>query len=82
MPRIRLPIPIPRLPRTTRPFTSTAPHRSSDAHTNYEPPSGWLWGVPPGEKREREGWEYLWIVGFFGSLGAAAVAYAYKPDTS
>lgn len=31
---------------------------------------------------EKPDWEYLWIYGFFGSLGMATVAYAFKPDTS
>ncbi|KAL8633520.1 hypothetical protein Q9189_000673 [Teloschistes chrysophthalmus] len=65
-----------------RQFSSTIPHRSGDAHSHYDPPSGWLWGIPPGEKREKEGWETVWIYGFFGGLLMAAVAYAYKPDTS
>ncbi|KAL8781926.1 MAG: hypothetical protein Q9194_000119 [Teloschistes cf. exilis] len=62
--------------------SSTIPHRSGDAHSHYDPPSGWLWGIPPGEKREKEGWETVWIYGFFGGLLMAAAAYAYKPDTS
>ncbi len=63
---------------------SVSPLRlSAGAHEDhYDPPSGWLWGVPPGEKYKKEGWENMWIYGFFGSLGLAVVAYAYKPDTS
>ncbi|KAF2458861.1 ESSS subunit of NADH:ubiquinone oxidoreductase, partial [Lineolata rhizophorae] len=49
---------------------------------HFDPPTGWLWGVPPGQKAEKEGWETVFYVGFFGSLGAAVVAYAFKPDTS
>jgi len=41
-----------------------------------------LWGIKPGEKHEREGWERLWVWGYWGPLVLAAVAYAYKPDTS
>ncbi|KAL8722538.1 MAG: hypothetical protein Q9225_001006 [Loekoesia sp. 1 TL-2023] len=69
-------------PPILRPFGSTAPQRSGDAHSHYDPPSGWLWGIPPGEKREKEGWENVWIYGFFGGLLMGVVAYAYKPDTS
>ncbi|KAL8907257.1 MAG: hypothetical protein Q9207_001498 [Kuettlingeria erythrocarpa] len=66
-----------------RPFSSTTLQRSGDgAHSHYDPPSGWLWGIPPGEKREKEGWEGVWIYGFFGGLMMGVVAYAYKPDTS
>ena len=49
---------------------------------HYDPPSGWLFGVKPGEKAEKEGWEGIWVWGFFGGLGLATVAYAFKPDTS
>lgn len=68
----------------TRALSTTTPRLAADhAHEDhYDPPGGWLWGVKPGEKREKEGWETLWIVGFFGSLAVTAVAYAFKPDTS
>ncbi|KZF26325.1 hypothetical protein L228DRAFT_272265 [Xylona heveae TC161] len=57
--------------------------RSASAHEDhYDPPSGWLWGVPPSERGKKEGWETIWFYGFFGSLALAAVAYAFKPDTS
>jgi len=59
---------------------SAADHGAHEDH--YDPPSGWLWGVKPGEKPEKEGWETVWYWGFFGSLGLATVAYAFKPDTS
>ncbi|KAM7192501.1 ESSS subunit of NADH:ubiquinone oxidoreductase (complex I) domain containing protein [Naviculisporaceae sp. PSN 640] len=48
----------------------------------YDPPSGWLWGVRPGEKYEKEGWEDIFFYGFYGSMAVFAVAYAFKPDTS
>lgn len=54
-----------------------APH---DSH--FDPPSGWLFGVPPGEKYKKEGWEDLWMYGFWGSLLFGVIVYAYKPDTS
>ncbi|KAL9055244.1 MAG: hypothetical protein Q9162_003654 [Coniocarpon cinnabarinum] len=73
--------------RTARTLSTTpiaredhADHAAHDSH--YDPPTGWLWGIPPGQKYEKEGWEGLWYYGFFGSLGLAAVAYAFKPDTS
>ncbi|KAL9101216.1 MAG: hypothetical protein Q9163_003498 [Psora crenata] len=55
----------------------SAPHES-----HYDPPSGWLFGVPPGQKYQKEGWENTWVYGFWGSLLFGVVAYAYKPDTS
>lgn len=72
----------------SRGFVSSAPRAlasSGDHHeheSHYDPPGGWLFGVPPGEKYKEEGWERIWVWGFWGSLGVAVVAYAYKPDTS
>ncbi|KAK0707476.1 NADH:ubiquinone oxidoreductase 11.6kD subunit [Lasiosphaeris hirsuta] len=65
---------------TTRAFSSTP--RVSGGGAQYDPPTGWLFGVKPGEKYEKEGWENLFFYGFYGSLGVFAVAYAFKPDTS
>ncbi|KAI9051312.1 hypothetical protein LZ554_005413 [Drepanopeziza brunnea f. sp. 'monogermtubi'] len=70
---------------TSRAFSQSAARKGADnAHheDHYDPPSGWLFGIKPGEKAEREGWEGVWMYGFFGSLGLATVAYAFKPDTS
>lgn len=64
-----------------RSLSSTTPRRSGGA-PEYDPPTGWLFGVKPGEKAEKEGWENLAYYGFLGSLGVFAVAYAFKPDTS
>jgi hypothetical protein len=67
-----------------RGFSNTKQRKAADhAHEDhYDPPSGWLFGVKPGEKPEKEGWETVWVWGFFGSLGLGVVAYAFKPDTS
>jgi hypothetical protein len=69
---------------STRAFSNTARARAADhAHEDhYDPPTGWLFGVKPGEKAEKEGWETVWVYGFFGSLAVGVVAYAFKPDTS
>jgi hypothetical protein len=40
-----------------------------------------LFGVKPGEKYEKEGWEGPIYWGFCGSMVVAVVAYAFKPDT-
>ena len=48
----------------------------------YDPPSGWLFGVKPGEKYQNEGWERIFVWGFWGSCIVTAIAYAYKPDSS
>jgi hypothetical protein len=49
--------------------------------SQFDPPGGWLWGVPPGQKAPKEGWETAWYWGFFGTIGLAVVGYIYKPDT-
>ncbi|CAI6227981.1 unnamed protein product [Periconia digitata] len=64
-----------------RPFSQTVT-RAGDHGTSYDPPSGWLFGVKPGEKYQKEGWETIWFWGFYGSIGLGIVAYAFKPDTS
>lgn len=68
-----------------RSFTTSKPQRAADhgAHEDhYDPPTGWLWGLDPSKKHEKEGWENIFFYGFFGSLGLGVVAYAFKPDTS
>lgn len=69
---------------TLRSFSVTARQRGGAGHGNesqFEPPSGWLWGIKPGEKPEPEGWEWPMYI-FCGSLVVAGVALAFKPDTS
>ncbi|KAK4463800.1 ESSS subunit of NADH:ubiquinone oxidoreductase [Cladorrhinum samala] len=69
-------------PRSAASF-STSAKRSGGGHGPvYDPPSGWLFGVKPGEKYQNEGWENIFFYGFCGSLAVFAVAYAWKPDTS
>ncbi|GAO16317.1 uncharacterized protein UV8b_05658 [Ustilaginoidea virens] len=68
----------------TRRSLSVSTRRHGGGHGNesqYDPPSGWLWGIKPGEKPEPEGWEWPMYI-FCGSLVAAGVALAFKPDTS
>ncbi|KAM3079721.1 hypothetical protein ACMFMG_006130 [Clarireedia jacksonii] len=67
---------------TRRTFTSTRTNRSADHGDHYDPPSGWLFGVKPGEKAEKEGWENIWVYGFLGTCAFGIVGYAVKPDTS
>ena len=62
---------------------STGSHDAHGSHeSHYDPPSGWLWGIPPGENYKKEGWENVWVYGYWGSLLLGVVLYAYKPDTS
>ena len=68
--------------------SSSSEHGTDDPHgqhgheSHYDPPTGWLWGLPPGVKYEKEGWEGWMYYGFLGSLFVGGVAYAFKPDTS
>ncbi|KAF1985132.1 NADH-ubiquinone oxidoreductase [Aulographum hederae CBS 113979] len=67
---------------TSRRNLSSTPQFRSSHESHYDPPGGWLWGIPPGQKYQKEGWETMFYWGFCGSMGLATVAYCYKPDTS
>ncbi|KAF2866257.1 ESSS subunit of NADH:ubiquinone oxidoreductase-domain-containing protein [Massariosphaeria phaeospora] len=71
-------------PLNFRSFSQSQPRKSGGGghESQYDPPSGWLFGVKPGEKYQKEGWEGVWHWGFYGSFAVAIVAYAFKPDTS
>lgn len=64
----------------TRHISST-PARQAGHAPQYDPPTGWLFGVPPGTKPKKEGWENLMIYGYGGGIVAVCVAYMFKPDT-
>jgi hypothetical protein len=71
-----------RATQPTRTFSQTATRQGGGGHgSQYDPPSGWLFGVKPGEKYQKEGWEGIWYWGFYGSFALATIAYAFKPDT-
>lgn len=63
-----------------RSFSTTTRRQGGGGH-HFDPPTGWLWGVKPGEKAEAEGWEWPMYI-FCGSLVATGVALAFKPDTT
>ncbi|KAF2200076.1 hypothetical protein GQ43DRAFT_374695 [Delitschia confertaspora ATCC 74209] len=63
--------------------TSQVLRGGSGSHeSRFDPPTGWLFGVKPGEKPEREGWEWIWYIGIYGTLALTTVLYVFKPDTS
>jgi hypothetical protein len=69
-------------PAGARAFSQSVTKKSGGGHeSHFDPPSGWLWGVKPGEKYEKEGWEGIWYYGFFGCMAFLVVGYAFKPDT-
>lgn len=80
------------IPRTaptfTRKITSSRAARAAASHDDhehespYDEPGGWLWGVPPGEKRENEGWEWAFFYVMYPALAVTGVVYAMKEDTS
>ncbi|KAJ9626548.1 hypothetical protein H2203_004181 [Taxawa tesnikishii (nom. ined.)] len=67
-----------------RTLSTTHSLRSAEGshEEHYDPPGGWLFGVKPGEKYQNEGWENVFVYGFFGSLAFGVIGYIYKPDTS
>ncbi|KAJ5086628.1 hypothetical protein NUU61_007935 [Penicillium alfredii] len=69
-------------PQTTQAFSTRSNLRAADHGDHYDPPTGWLFGVKPGHKYVKEGWENIWYYGFIGSFLVAGVAYVFKPDTS
>ena len=71
-----------RRPQNIQGFSTRSNLRAADHGDPYDPPSGYLFGVKPGQKYVKEGWENVWYYGFIGSLLAAGVAYIFKPDTS
>ncbi|KAI5289626.1 hypothetical protein KEM54_003540 [Ascosphaera aggregata] len=62
-------------------FSTQADLRSAHGD-HYDSPTGWLFGVKPGHKYVKEGWEGLFMYGVWGSLIATGVAYTFRPDTS
>ncbi|KAI9730587.1 MAG: hypothetical protein M1834_005830 [Cirrosporium novae-zelandiae] len=68
----------------SRQLSTTRSLRSAhgEHESQYDPPTGWLWGIPPGKKYEKEGWEGLMLWGFGGSMLFGVVGYIFKPDTS
>ncbi|KAB8210624.1 ESSS subunit of NADH:ubiquinone oxidoreductase-domain-containing protein [Aspergillus parasiticus] len=71
-----------RRPQNIQGFSTRTNLRAADHGDHYDPPTGWLFGVKPGQKYVKEGWENIWYYGFIGSLLVAGVAYVFKPDTS
>jgi hypothetical protein len=70
-----------RYPVTARAFSQTQITRGGGSESHYDPPSGWLFGVKPGEQYEKEGWEGAMFWGFGGACAFGVIAYAFKPDT-
>jgi hypothetical protein len=67
-----------------RSFSITARRRGGGHgdESPFEPPTGWLWGIKPGEKYEKEGWENTWFYLIVPSFIITGIVLAFKPDTS
>ena len=55
--------------------------RGGGGDHHYDAPSGWLFGVKPGEKYEKEGWENVTFYVFIPMMVLFVGVYAFKPDT-
>ncbi|RMZ88934.1 hypothetical protein DV736_g3853, partial [Chaetothyriales sp. CBS 134916] len=64
----------------TEPDGGAAHHGDHDDH--YDPPGGWLWGVRPGEKYEKEGWEGIMAWFYIAPIIVATIFYVNKEDTT
>ena len=64
-----------------RAFSAAQRSQAGGHESHYDPPSGWLFGVKPGEQYEKEGWENVMFWGFGGACAFGIIAYAFKPDT-
>jgi hypothetical protein len=59
-------------------------HHHDDHHHHapepaYHAPTGWLWGIRPGEKSESEGWEIPMAI-FVAAFAGFGIALAFKPN--
>ncbi|KAJ4410715.1 hypothetical protein N0V91_001643 [Didymella pomorum] len=66
---------------TARAFSQTTARKGGDSH-HYDAPSGWLFGVKPGEEYKKEGWENATFYVMIPLMVLFVGAYAFKPDTS
>jgi hypothetical protein len=67
-----------------RAFSQTALKRAGDHgghESHYDPPTGWLFGVRPGEEYKKEGWENVTFYAFIPMMVVFVGVYAFKPDT-
>lgn len=67
-------------PLGARAFSQSLARRGGDSH-HYDPPTGWLFGVKPGEEYKKEGWETATFYVFIPLMVLFVGVYAFKPDT-
>ncbi|KAF3044905.1 hypothetical protein E8E11_003059 [Didymella keratinophila] len=78
---LRAPVARASTPIAARAFSQTTARKGGDSH-HYDAPSGWLFGVKPGEEYKKEGWENVTFYVFIPMMVLFVGAYAFKPDTS
>eukprot|EP00731_Ephydatia_muelleri_P001150 Em0001g1150a len=64
---------------------SSTSHAHNEPTTGPEPPNGFLFNekpLRPGEKRQKEDWENIWVYGMTFNLLLAFAVVVLKPDTS
>ncbi|KAH6614180.1 ESSS subunit of NADH:ubiquinone oxidoreductase-domain-containing protein [Boeremia exigua] len=69
-------------PPSARAFSHSVARRGGGHEHHYDPPSGWLFGVKPGEEYKKEGWETATFYVFIPLMVVFIGVYAFKPDTS
>lgn len=67
-------------PIAARAFSQSLARKGGDSH-HYDAPTGWLFGVKPGEEYKKEGWETATFYVFIPLMVLFVGAYAFKPDT-
>lgn len=69
-------------PSAARTFSQSLAKRGGGGHeSHYDPPTGWLFGVKPGEEYKKEGWENVTFYAFIPMMLIFVGVYAFKPDT-
>lgn len=68
-------------PTSTRAFSQSLAKRGGGHEHHYDAPSGWLFGVKPGEEYKKEGWENVTFYVFIPIMVLFTGIYAFKPDT-
>ncbi|ODQ54966.1 hypothetical protein SAICODRAFT_33623 [Saitoella complicata NRRL Y-17804] len=84
LPRIRS-LPLGRLPFTRVARRGQQVRNGSGGQLPFNEPSGNLFGEPrlkPGEKREKEDWENIWVYGYGGCFVIGGILYYNRPDTT
>jgi hypothetical protein len=77
---LRAPVARTSTPFAARAFSQSVRNQGGDSH-HYDAPSGWLFGVKPGEEYKKEGWENATFYVFIPMMVLFVGVYAFKPDT-